>query len=157
MGAFGATVGVVTRSQPSLTPERILPAMLRQSFPPAAVLGLLAALLIGLAQGWTPGLSAVLGVGLTLAFFASGLLLTARFVRSADPMLFMAVGMSVYFAQVLGLLVVLIVARGREGLDLRAAGLAMFVTILAWQVAQIRAWRRARIPVYDAQGDQDQQ
>jgi len=141
--------------RPALSPQQVLPVMLRQSFPPAAVAGLLAALAVGLVQGWKPGLSAGLGVVITLAFFGSGLVLMSRFVRSADPMLFMAVGMSVYFAQVLGLLVVLIVARDVEGLDLRAAGLAMFVTILAWQVAQIRAWRRARVPVYDAGPGQD--
>jgi ATP synthase protein I len=139
--------------EPVLSPERILPAMLRQSFPPAAVVGVLAALVVGLVQGTLPGLSAVMGVVLALAFFASGLLLTARFVRGADPMLFMAVGMSVYCAQVLALLVVLILAREQESLDLRAAGLGMFVTILVWQVAQIRAWRRARVPVYDTDVD----
>ena len=145
----------MTGPGPALTPERILPAMLRQSFPPAAAVGLLAALLVGLLQGSVPGLSAAMGLVLALAFFASGLALTARFVRSADPLLFMAVGMSVYCAQVLALLVVLIVAREQESLDLRAAGLGMFVTILVWQVAQVRAWRRARVPVYDADADQD--
>jgi ATP synthase protein I len=145
----------VTGGEPALTPARVLPAMLRQSFPPAALVGFLAALAVGVVQGWTAGVSAVVGVAVALVFFASGLVLMARFVRSADPMLFMAVGMSVYGAQVLGLLGVLIVARNQQSLDLPAAGLAMFVTILAWQAAQIRAWRRARVPVYDTDAGAD--
>ncbi|MGB7449830.1 MAG: hypothetical protein WA892_11970 [Ornithinimicrobium sp.] len=142
-------------TEPVLSPQTVLPAMLRRSFPPALAAGGLAALLVGLVQGWVPGLSAALGVGIALVFFGFGLVLMARFVRSADPTLFMAVGMSVYCAQVLGLLAVLILARQQEGLDLRAAGLAMFVTVMAWQVAQIRAWRRARVLVYDAEIGQD--
>jgi hypothetical protein len=64
-------------------------------------------------------------------------------------MLFMAVGMTVYLAQVLVLLGVLVVARRVDALDSRAAGIAMLVTVVVWQVAQMRAWRRARVPVYD--------
>jgi hypothetical protein len=141
--------------EPVLSPGTVLPAMLRQSFPPALGAGALAAVLVGVVQGWLPGLSAAVGVGIALAFFASGLVVMARFVRSADPMLFMAVGMSVYCAQVLALLGVLVVARGQDTLDLRAAGLAMFVTVMVWQVAQIRAWRRARILVFDPETDRD--
>lgn len=141
--------------KPGLSPQHILPSLLRQSLPPAAAAGVASVLAVGLLQGWVPALSAGLGVVVALAFFGSGLVLMSRLVRSADPLLFMAVGMSVYFAQVLGLLVVLIVARNTDGLDLRAAGIAMFVTVLAWQAAQIRAWRRARIPVYDADAGQD--
>jgi hypothetical protein len=63
----------------------------------------------------------------------------------------MAVGMTVYFAQVIVLFGVLILARQVDAFDSRSAGIAMLVAILSWQVAQMRAWRRARVPVYDEQ------
>ncbi|MGB3761698.1 MAG: hypothetical protein WA966_00640 [Ornithinimicrobium sp.] len=136
-------------------PDNVFTVMLRGSLPPSAVAGAGAAVVLGAFGGWGALLSGLVGVIIALAFFASALVGMARFVRNADPMLFMAVGMSLYFAQVIVLLGVLIVARGIESLDMRSAGIAMLVTILVWQVAQMRAWRRARIPVYDEPHTED--
>ena len=61
-------------------------------------------MVLGLARGLDGGLSALVGVAIAIAFFASGLLLMDKLVRDRDPMLFMAVGMAIYFAQVLLLL-----------------------------------------------------
>ena len=90
-----------------------------------------------LARGLAGGVSALVGVAIAVVFFASGLLLMDKLVRDRDPMLFMAVGMAIYFAQVLLLLGVLVVAGRVESLDSWAAGVAMLVAVLAWQVAQI--------------------
>ena len=135
--------------------DSVFTVMLRGSLPPSALAGAAAAVALGVFGGWSALLSGLVGAVIALAFFASALLGMARFVRNADPMLFMAVGMSLYFAQVIVLLGVLIVARGIESLDMRSAGIAMLVTILVWQVAQMRAWRRARIPVYDEPHNED--
>lgn len=124
-------------------------ATLRGSLVPAVVAGVLTSVVLGLARGLDGGLSALVGVGIAIAFFASGLLLMDKLVRDRNPMLFMAVGMSVYLAQVLVLLGVLVLARRVDALDSRAAGIAMLVTVVVWQVAQMRAWRNARVPVYD--------
>ncbi len=138
-------------SSPSTAPatDSVFTVMLRKSLPPSAVAGVVTAGALGLIEGPRAGVSGLLGVLIALAFFGSALLLMARFVKSLEPMLFMAVGMSVYFAQVLVLLGVLIVARGVESLDMRSAGIAMLVTVLVWQGAQLRAWRRSRVLVYD--------
>ncbi len=135
--------------------DSVFTVMLRGSLPPSALAGAGAAAILGAFGGWSALLSGLVGTLIALAFFASALVGMARFVRNADPMLFMAVGMSVYFAQVIVLLGVLIVARGIDSLDMRSAGIAMLVTILVWQVAQIRAWRRARVPVYDEPHTED--
>jgi ATP synthase protein I len=124
--------------------------VLRGALLPAAAAGAAAAVVLGLARGPAGGISAAIGVLIALAFFASGLLVIARFVTDTNnPMLFMAVGMTVYFAQVLVLLGVLIAARRIDALDSWAAGVAMLVAVIVWQVAQMMAWRRARVPVYD--------
>ncbi|SDO66585.1 hypothetical protein SAMN04489867_0275 [Pedococcus dokdonensis] len=124
-------------------------ATLRGALVPTVVAGGLAALVLGLFRGVAGGVSGLVGVAIAVVFFASGLLLMDKLVRDRDPMLFMAVGMAIYFAQVLLLLGVLIVAGKVESLDIWAAGVAMLVAVLAWQVGQVRAWRRARVPVYD--------
>lgn len=124
-------------------------ATLRGSLVPAVVAGVLAAVVLGFARGANGGVSALVGVAIAIAFFASGLLLMDKLVRDRNPMLFMAVGMTVYLAQVLVLLGVLVLARRVDSLDSRAAGIAMLVTVVVWQVAQMRAWRQARVPVYD--------
>ncbi len=124
-------------------------ATLRGSLVPALVAGVLAAVVLGLLRGVDGAVSAIVGVAIAIAFFASGLLLMDKLVRDKNPMLFMAVGMSVYLAQVMVLLGVLVIARRVDSLDSRAAGIAMLVTVLVWQVAQMRAWRQARVPVYD--------
>ena len=127
-------------------------ATLRGSVVPAVAAGVVAAVVLGVLRGVDGGVSALVGVVIAVAFFASGLLLMDKLVRDRDPMLFMAVGMTVYLAQVLVLLGVLVVARRVDALDSRAAGIAMLVTVVVWQVAQMRAWRRARVPVYDQPG-----
>ncbi len=129
--------------------DSVFTVMMRGSLPPSAVAGLATAAILGALSGWAALVSGIVGALIALAFFTSALLGMARFVRNAEPMLFMAVGMSLYFAQVIVLLGVLIVARAIESLDMRSAGIAMLVTVLVWQVAQMRAWRHARVLVYD--------
>lgn len=130
-------------------------ATLRGSLVPALVVGGLTALGLGLFRGLDGAVSALVGVAIAIGFFASGLLIMDKVVKDKNPMLFMAVGMSVYFAQVLVLLGVLVVARRVESLDSRAAGIAMGVSVIVWQVAQMRAWRNARVPVYDEPAQDD--
>lgn len=128
-------------------------ATLRGALVPTLVAGGLATVVLALTRGVDGGVSALVGVAIAVVFFGSGLLLMDKLVRDRDPMLFMAVGMAVYFGQVLLLLGVLLVAGKVESLDSWAAGVAMLVAVLAWQVGQVRAWRRARVPVYDPPAD----
>lgn len=128
-------------------------ATLRGSLVPAVIAGVATALVLALVRGLDGGVSALVGVAIAIAFFASGLLLMDKLVRDRNPMLFMAVGMSIYLAQVIVLLGVLVLARRVDSLDSQAAGIAMLVTVVAWQVAQMRAWRQARVPVYDTPSD----
>jgi hypothetical protein len=130
--------------------DNLFHVVLRGALLPAAAAGVVTAVVMGLTRGLDGLAAGLAGVVIALAFFASGLFVVGRFVRdTTQPMLFMAVGMAVYFAQVLVLLGVLVVARRIEGFDSFSAGVAMLVCVLVWQAAQVVAWRRARVPVYD--------
>lgn len=126
-------------------------ATLRASVVPTLVAGVLTSVVLGLVRGLDGAVSGLVGVAIAIGFFASGLLLMQKLVHDRNPMLFLAVGMAVYFAQVIVLLGVLIVSRRVDALDSFAAGVAMLVSVVVWQIAQMRAWRRARVPVYDGQ------
>ncbi len=124
--------------------------VLRGSVPPTVLSGGLAALVLALVRGPGGGLSALVGVVIAVAFFASGLLVMARIVDdTGNPLLFMAVGMATYFAQVIALFGVIVASGQVKAFDTVAAGIAILVCVVMWQVAQIRAWRRARLPIYD--------
>ncbi len=123
--------------------------VLRGSLLPSAIAGAVA--VIGCALWRGPGsiLSAVIGLAVGIAFFASGLLLLSRLLHDRNPMTFMAVGMAIYLAQVLALLGFMIAFLDADWLDGRVFGIVAFVVTMAWQVFSMRAWRRARIFVYD--------
>lgn len=124
--------------------------VLRRAVVPSAIAGIATAVVFGFVRDVGALWSGLIGVVVALGFFVSGMVMMARFVRDTkNPMLFMAVGMATYFAQVIVLLVVLIVARQIDALDSVAAGWSMFVCVIVWQVAQVVAWRQARVPIYD--------
>lgn len=137
--------------QTATAPRRVAFAvLLRGALPPTVVVGMVAALVVGLVAGPRAGVSGLLGAIIAVAFFASGLLVVSRFVTdTGNPLLFMAVGMSVYLAQVILLFGVLLLSRAVDAFDSRSAGIVLLLSVVTWQVAQMRAWRRARVPVYD--------
>lgn len=136
--------------------DNLFDVVLRRALVPTAVAGVVTALALAPFRGGLGLVSALVGVIIGLVFFASGLFIVGRFVRdNTQPALFMAVGMAVYFAQVILLLGVLVVARQIETFDSLAAGIALLVTVLVWQGAQMYAWRHARVPVYDETADAD--
>ncbi|WP_018156598.1 hypothetical protein [Demetria terragena] len=123
--------------------------VLRRAAVPTAIAGVATAVILWIVRDLTAFWSGLVGAGIAVAFFVSGMLMMSKFVRSADPMLFMAVGMATYFGQIIVLFGVLVVARQIEALDSWSAGVAMLVSIVVWQVAQVVAWRQARVPIYD--------
>lgn len=130
--------------------DNLFDVVLRGALLPTAIAGVVTALVLTPFRGALGLVSALVGVAIGLVFFASGLFIVGRFVRdNTQPALFMAVGMAVYFAQVIALLGVLVLARRIETFDSFAAGVALLVTVLVWQGAQMYAWRNARVPVYD--------
>lgn len=123
--------------------------MLGGALVPSAVAGLLATVAVVVARGSGALAGGVLGWVVALAFFSSGMFLLSRLVRSTSPHAFFAVAMTVYFGQVIALLLFLIAFKDREWVDGRALGIVALVVTLAWQVFAMRAFRRGRFPVYD--------
>ncbi|MGL5819360.1 MAG: hypothetical protein ACRCYR_17480 [Phycicoccus sp.] len=136
---------------PETHPGAPFAAMLRGALLPSTVAGSLT--VVGMAV-WRGGSDAVvgglLGLAVAIGFFASGMVLMSRLVRSASPHAFLAVAMAVYLGQVLALLVVIIAFRDAEWVDGPSLGWVAFVVTIAWQFFAMRALRRARIPVYDS-------
>lgn len=123
--------------------------MLRGALLPATVAGALAVLVALVVGGGSAALSAVLGLVVSVAFFASGMMLMSRLVRSASPGAFLAVAMTVYLGQVLFILLFLMVFMRQAWVDGKALGLTALVVTLVWQAAAMVALRRGRQPIYD--------
>ena len=123
--------------------------MLRSAVLPSALVGLVPVVLFAVTDGVKGAWSAGLGWAVALLFFASGMFLMSRLVRSASPHAFFAVAMTVYLGQVIGLLLFLIAFHGRAWIHGKALGVAALVVTIVWQVFAMRAMRTARIPVYD--------
>ena len=94
------------------------------------------------------GLAALLGVTVAVVFFASGLaamLAVSRF----RPVSVLAGALGVYLGQVIFLAVVILSLSGARWLDGTAFGLSVLAVALIWQLSQVAAFIRARLPVYD--------
>ena len=95
------------------------------------------------------GLAALLGAGITVVFLAGGLALMSR-VTNANPLSVLAGALGVYLGQVIFLGVVVLSLSGAHWLDGTAFGLAIVAVVLIWQVCQVVAFLRLRLPLYDA-------
>jgi ATP synthase protein I len=124
-------------------------AMLRGALVPSVLAGLLTVVVLVAVRGVDALAGALIGLVVAVAFFASGMFLLSRLVRSASPHAFVAVAMAVYLGQVIFLLLVIIAFKNADWVDGMALGLVVLVVTLVWQVFAMIALRKARIPVYD--------
>ncbi len=150
----------MTDPSASTVPEagRPFAVMLRGALLPATVAGVLTVVALVAARGVDSLAGGVLGLVVSVLFYASGMFLLSRLVRSASPHAFFAVAMAVYLGQVLALLLFIIVFRGASWVDGFALGVVALVVTIVWQAFAMRALRRARLPIYDepSTGSQEQ-
>jgi len=123
--------------------------MLRGALVPSVVAGALTVLGLVLVRGTEALAGGVLGLVVSVLFYASGMFMLSRLVRSASPHAFFAVAMAVYLAQVIVLLLFIMVFRGAQWVDGFALGVTALVVTIAWQLFAMRALRRAPMPIYD--------
>jgi ATP synthase protein I len=141
----------MTDRSPSTEPHAGAPfgAMLRGALVPSLAAGVVAVLGTVLWRGTDALAGALIGLVVSVGFFASGMFLLSRLVRSTSPHAFFAVAMAVSLGQVLALLLVIIAFKDASWVDGVALGTVALVVTIVWQVAAMLALRRARIPVYD--------
>ena len=84
---------------------------------------------------------ALIGLVVSIGFFASGMFLLSRLVRSASPQAFFAVAMSVYLGQVIALLLVIMAFKDATWVDGVALGVVALVVTIVWQGAAMLALR----------------
>lgn len=123
--------------------------MLRAALLPSTLAGIVTVAIVTVVRGQQALLSSIFGLVIAIAFFGLGMLVLSKLVREANVHLLFAVAMTVYFAQVIGLLLVVLVVRDASWVDKRAMGIVIGVVTILWQVFAIRSLRTARIPVYD--------
>lgn len=131
--------------------------MLRGALVPASVAGALTVVVLAVVRGLDSVPGSLLGLAVSVGFYASGMFLLSRLVRSASPHAFLAVAMAVYLAQVLVLLVFFIIFRNASWVDGTALAVTALVVTLAWQAFAYRAMRTARLPVYDEPAEDPEQ
>ena len=124
-------------------------AMLRGALLPSLVAGLVAVVGVVVWRGTDALAGALIGLVVAIGFFASGMFLLSRLVRSANPQAFFAVAMSVYLGQVIALLLVIMAFKDATWVDGVALGVVALVVTIVWQGAAMLALRRARVLVYD--------
>ncbi|HEU5241202.1 MAG TPA: hypothetical protein VFU25_04250 [Ornithinibacter sp.] len=124
-------------------------AMLRGALLPSLVAGLVAVVVVVVWRGTDALAGALIGLVVSIGFFASGMFLLSRLVRSANPQAFFAVAMSVYLGQVIALLLVIMAFKDATWVDGVALGVVALVVTIVWQGAAMIALRRARVLVYD--------
>ena len=123
--------------------------MLRAALLPSTVVGVITAIIVILVRGSHAIAGSVFGLAVALAFFAFGMLVLSKLVREANVHLLFAVAITVYFAQIIGLLIVVLIVRDAAWVDRRAMGIVIGVVTIVWQIFALRALRTARVPVYD--------
>lgn len=123
--------------------------MLRFALLPSAIAGALTVIAMVLWRGSDALAGSLLGLVVSIAFYATGMLLMSRLMRSTSPHAFFAVAMAVYLGQVIGLLLFLMAFLRAAWVDGMALGLVALVVTITWQGCSMWAMRKARIPLYD--------
>lgn len=126
--------------------------MLRSALVPAAATGAVCAV-VAAVTGGVPGLvAALVGALLVVLFFGSSLLVLERTARAA-PSLVMVVALGTYTLKVLLLAVAFVVLTRATDLPGPALGLTTIVVTTVWLAAELRAFVRARQPLYATPAD----
>ncbi len=136
--------------QPQDLPESdAFSELLRGSFVPTAVVGLLA-VVVAAFSGPKAAWSAALGAVLVLTFFTISLLAMKRTAHLA-PTAVMLVVMATYTVKVLALGLVMFLLRDAAWVSGYAVGVTITVCTLVWLYFEMRAYKRLRIFVFTPQ------
>ncbi|MDV6011781.1 hypothetical protein F8178_04705 [Haloechinothrix sp. LS1_15] len=125
--------------------RRLAAAMLRTGLLFGAAAGAVSVVVAAVLAGWTGLIGAVIGVAVA---FASSLVTVGMMHLTAalPPESLLGVVLGGYTLKIVALLVVMVTLRDVPVLDPMALGLTVLVTVIAWAVAEVVAFRRTKIP-----------
>ncbi|GAA2721793.1 MULTISPECIES: hypothetical protein [Streptomyces] len=111
---------------------------------PTALTGVVAVVAGFVLAGGKGGIGATVGVALTGAVMASGLVILQRTARNL-PHLFQAMGLLLYMTQMLLVAVFLMVFKDTTLFDTKVFAFTLLAATLVWIGAQARAYMKAKI------------
>lgn len=111
---------------------------------PTAAVGVIAAVVSGFTAGGKGALGAVVGTLIVMLFMGIGMVVLQRTAKTL-PQLFQAMGLMLYTAQLLLLLIFVAVFKRTTLFSPRAFAITLIVATVAWVAAQARAHMKAKI------------
>ncbi|MGA4839601.1 hypothetical protein [Streptomyces sp. G45] len=117
---------------------------LLESAVPAAATGAIIAVVSGVVSGGKGALGAVVGTLVVIAFMGLGLVVLQRTAKSL-PQLFQAMGMMLYVAQLLLLLIFMGLFKDTTLFNPKVFALSLAVSTVVWMAAQARSHMKAKI------------
>ncbi|AJE82304.1 MULTISPECIES: ATP synthase I [Streptomyces] len=120
---------------------------------PTAAVGAITAVVSGFVAGSKGAIGGLVGAAVVIVFMGLGLYVLQRTAKSL-PQLFQAMGMMLYVAQLLLLLVFVGVFKDTSLFNPKAFALALVIGTVVWMAAQARAHMKAKIFYIDPESDQ---
>ncbi|MGW1891114.1 hypothetical protein ACWCP6_12785 [Streptomyces sp. NPDC002004] len=119
---------------------------------PTAAAGAITAVVCGVVAGGKGALGAVVGTLIAIAFMGIGLFVLQRVAKSL-PQLFQAMGMMLYVAQLLLLLIFVALFKSTTLFNPRTFAIGLVVATVVWMAAQLRAHMKAKILYVEPDGE----
>ncbi|WP_447040025.1 hypothetical protein [Streptomyces sp. DSM 118878] len=126
--------------------------ILLQCAVPTAAVGAIVAVVSGVVAGGKGAIGAVVGAAVVIAFMGLGMVVLQRTAKSL-PHLFQAMGMMLYVAQLLLLLIFMGLFKDTTLFNPRAFAAALVAGTVVWMAAQARAYMKAKILYVDPDSD----
>ncbi|MGW7355911.1 hypothetical protein ACWGI0_04330 [Streptomyces sp. NPDC054802] len=111
---------------------------------PTAAAGAIAAVISGVVAGGKGATGAVVGTLVVILFMGMGMLVLQRTAKNF-PHLFQAMGLMLYTAQLLLLLIFMMAFQDTTLFDAKAFAFTLLAATLVWVSAQARAYMKAKI------------
>ncbi|MFI1162880.1 hypothetical protein ACH4UM_04520 [Streptomyces sp. NPDC020801] len=111
---------------------------------PTAAVGVVAVAVSGAVAGGKGALGAAVGALLAMAFMGIGLYVL-QWTAKTLPQLFQAMGLMLYVAQLLLLMIFLALFKGTSLFNARAFAFSLVIATVVWMAAQARAHMKAKI------------
>ncbi|MET8245793.1 hypothetical protein ABZV31_16030 [Streptomyces sp. NPDC005202] len=122
---------------------------------PTAAVGVVAVAVSGAVAGGKGALGAAVGVLLAMLFMGIGLYVL-QWTAKTLPQLFQAMGLMLYVAQLLLLMIFVALFKGTSLFNPKAFAISLVVATVVWMAAQARAHMKAKIFYVDPESEKSE-